>query len=490
MTKWALFVIGVCAAVAHSAPVRLVLSIGNDIGHLGDVPLKYAETDARRVKDLFVELGAVKEEDAQLLVGQSAAEVEAGLERLAARARALRSEQREVIAMVYVSAHAARGALHLGETELALDSLRGAVSAIPASLRLLVVDACSSGALVRQKGGRRAPAVVSLGANATQGMVVISSSGPAESAQEWESLTSSLFTHHWLTGLRGRADTGGDGRVTLAEAYAYAYAETVAAASQHPSYEIDIAGSGEFILTEPLRATSAIDFSGPLEGRFVVRGKDTATIFLEFEKNAGVPLRFALPQGRYLVRQTTPLGTRLADLSLPREGVVSLGEAHFSNEGASLFAGKGREVRAWTLAMEVAVTAPPAASVRPLVGPGLWLKWQANVLWVSFGASFGAGEVDPSSTLSFVALQGAVGAGLGLGPFRFSFGLVGRPSVFFSDRKQGAFEMGAQGSWEWRLVGSLFIGALVEGLAHVLPAGQHAGTPFGGRVGLLLGLSF
>ena len=490
MTTRAVLVTCLVACVAQSAPVRLVLSIGNDLGQLDDVPLRYAETDARRVKELFVELGAVRDDDAELLVGRSAADVEAALSRLATKVSALRAEQREVMVIVYVSSHAASGALHFGESELALSALRDAVTAIPASVRLLVVDACSSGAVVRAKGGRRAPPAVSLGSSVTRGTVVISSSGPAEAAQEWDSLTSSLFTHHWLAGLRGRADASRDGRVTLNEAYAYAYAETVAVASQHPSYEFELAGSGDLVLTEPRRASSAVDLAASLEGRFVVLGQDTSSVFLELQKSAGAPLRLALPPGRYLVRHTTAGATQLAEVSLLRESLTSLGDADFSTEPASAFARKGKAPRAWTFALELGLTSSPASTVTPMVGPGLWLRWQADVLWVSAGATFGAGALTGAAPESLVALQTAVGARVELGPLRFGFGLLARPMVLVSDKTRAALEMGAQGSLELKVFGPLFVGLSLEGLVRVLPVDPQLGTQLGWRGGMLLGSAF
>src|SRR5207248_10935165 len=57
-------------------------------------------------------------------------------------------------------------------------------------------------------------------------------------------------------GVLGGADRSGDGRVTLFEAYAYAYDRTVAdtaesaAGAQHPTFSYDLAGNGDLVLTD------------------------------------------------------------------------------------------------------------------------------------------------------------------------------------------------------------------------------------------------
>src|SRR6185295_1142875 len=72
----------------------------------------------------------------------------------------------------------------------------------------------------------------------------------------------SFFSHHLISGLRGAADSSGDGRVTLDEAYQYAFRHTVATTGntlygpQHPAYSFQLTGQGDVVLTE-LGARSA-----------------------------------------------------------------------------------------------------------------------------------------------------------------------------------------------------------------------------------------
>ena len=83
-----------------------------------------------------------------------------------------------------------------------------------------------------------------------------------EAAQESDKIGASFFTHYLISGLRGAADTAGNGLVTLNEAYSYAFQETLASTEktqygpQHPAYDINLSGSGDLVLTD-LRSSGA-----------------------------------------------------------------------------------------------------------------------------------------------------------------------------------------------------------------------------------------
>ena len=86
--------------------------------------------------------------------------------------------------------------------------------------------------------------------------MLLTSSSADEDAQESDALAGSYFSHHLVSGLRGSADRSADRRVTLSEAYEYAYARTVAetaetaAGAQHPTFSYDLKGNGNLVLSE------------------------------------------------------------------------------------------------------------------------------------------------------------------------------------------------------------------------------------------------
>src|SRR5437868_263675 len=117
----------------------------------------------------------------------------------------------------------------LGSDELPLEELRTRLFQVPATLTVVVLDACQSGAFSRVKGAQPA---ADFSFNSRQhldatGVAVLASSSGSELSQESEQLKSSYFTHHLLVGMRGPADANGDGQVSVDEAYRYAYHQTL-----------------------------------------------------------------------------------------------------------------------------------------------------------------------------------------------------------------------------------------------------------------------
>jgi hypothetical protein len=323
MSRWLVLATWLLApALALPAPAPVLLSVGSQLGDPDDPPLKYANADARQVQALFTELGGVPAENAHLLADADATTVRNELDKLA------RITSPSSVLIVYLSAHAKQGQLHLRGSHLAVSELRTLARRVPARLRILIVDACDSGVVARHKGGRPGPSrTVEISGTPIRGEVVIASSGPAEPAQEWETLGGSLFTHHLITGLRGDADANGDGMVSLAEIYPYAYRRTVAEArgiGQHPTFDLDLSGAGDLALTWPSTGRASLIFPEELEGRFLVTSQPRAEVVSEIGKVRGRAVRLAVPPGRYLVRQTGQSQVGLLPVELPYGGSATV----------------------------------------------------------------------------------------------------------------------------------------------------------------------
>jgi len=75
--------------------------------------------------------------------------------------------------------------------------------------------------------------------------------------------------------LRGAADSSGDGRVTLSEAYQYAYVHTVSATAateigpQHPEFDVQLSGEGELVLAELGHPAAAVNLPEGFERALV-----------------------------------------------------------------------------------------------------------------------------------------------------------------------------------------------------------------------------
>lgn len=237
------------------AEERHAIVIGNNRGEAGEVPLRYAEADAEKMAGVLLDVGGVAAEHLVLLQGADVADVRRALVTVNERIRSGRPE--ESVLIVYYSGHADEEALHLGDTALGLDELRGLVQGSAAAFRLLMLDACRSGGLTQVKGGRMIPPSTMFFRDdlVGQGMVYLSATAADEDAQESEEIRGSFFTHYLVTGLLGAADVDGDGAVDLNEAYRFAYDNTLRASSrslggtQHPTFRQDIKGKGDIVLT-------------------------------------------------------------------------------------------------------------------------------------------------------------------------------------------------------------------------------------------------
>jgi hypothetical protein len=97
-----------------------------------------------------------------------------------------------------------------------------------------------------------------------RGHAFLTSSAETEAAQESDRIRASYFTHYLISGFRGAADLSGDGKVTLNEAYQFAFNETLGrtvdtrGGAQHPSYDINLTGTGDVVMTDVRQTTATI----------------------------------------------------------------------------------------------------------------------------------------------------------------------------------------------------------------------------------------
>jgi hypothetical protein len=297
---------------------RFAVIVGNDRGLAEDAPLRYAEADASRVYDVLAQLGDFPPLNMVLLRGQDARHVRSALLAINERIRELSSNpDTQVVLFMYYSGHADARALHLAGSEFELAELRQHARGSAANFRLVLLDACRSGALTRVKGGHTAPPfalpVEAQDSLPEDGFAFLTASSANEDAQESDELQGSFFTHAIVSGLLGAADTDGDGAVVLDEVYRYAYEATLRATSrtlagtQHPTFHYDLRGRGGLVLTRP-RAFAAerasVVFPAGLGFLLMQHGADGAVMV---ELGPSERRRtLSLPPGRYFVRARAP----------------------------------------------------------------------------------------------------------------------------------------------------------------------------------------
>jgi hypothetical protein len=303
------FVIAMALATttAFAATRRVAVVVGNNTGADPKASLRYAELDADKLARVFVELGGVASEDLYLLQGKDQRAVEAALQRARAKIAGYRHRGDRVIVIFYFSGHSDGIALELGRDRFTFAALRSWLKDSGGDVRIAVVDSCKSGALLAIKGGTPGPPfhIRLTDELASAGEALLTSSAADENALESREIGGSFFTHHLVSGLRGAADASGDGRVTLTEAYQYAYHHTLAtsgatlAGPQHPTYDYQLSGEGELILTELAAPSASLDLPDDF-GRALVIDATRDQVIAEVGR--GDPRRVALEPGRYRVR--------------------------------------------------------------------------------------------------------------------------------------------------------------------------------------------
>jgi len=307
--------LALCVAVslapgrAHADPGlhSYALVIGSNRGGDGQGQLSFAERDAERMAELLGELGRTPRDHIELLAEPRASEVEAALgklrEKLVAHAKA--GERAQLL--FYYSGHARAHALSLGAEELPLATLRASLLALPSTLTVVVLDACQSGAFSGVKGASTAGdfSLSSVHDLHSSGVAVMASSTGTELSQESSELGSSYFTHHLLVSLRGAGDLDRNGRVSLDEAYSYAYQHTLSdtartqVGSQHATLETELTGRGDVPLSYPVDADAQLALPSGIEGRVMVQRARGGAVMAELVKARAGTLLLALPSGDY-----------------------------------------------------------------------------------------------------------------------------------------------------------------------------------------------
>ncbi|MBL8912170.1 MAG: caspase family protein [Archangium sp.] len=340
------FVTFLLASAAFADGRRLALVVGENRGLISEETLRFAERDASRMQSALVDVGGFSASDVIVLSGANATGVRNALSLLRGRIEEGPVER----LVIYVSSHAGDGVLHLAGTELPLKEIVEFLKQSPAQVGVFVLDACQSGSMTRTKGLRpiASAQVTRLEATGVEGRVLISASGADEYAQESDALGGSYFTHYFIAAMRGAADTSRDGKVTLDEAYAWAWARTIEATFstrggvQRPAYSVDLRGSGQLVLAEPSRSTSQLVLDVKKPGHWLVVSEQTSQVIADVEKGEGA-LNLAVPPGGYRVQLRAKDSVFEHVVEVPASGGAVVSDADLERASLTRVARKGGE---------------------------------------------------------------------------------------------------------------------------------------------------
>jgi hypothetical protein len=299
-------VVGLLSAQSDAPVRRFGVFVGANDGGSERITLRWAASDAYKLAEVMNDVGGMDSRDAIVLVDPDSQRLTEQMDSMRVRVRQAKTESRRVELMFYYSGHSDEVGLMLGETHYGYDSLREDIKSIGADVSIAILDSCASGAFTRLKGGARIQPFLVDDATDMSGHAFLTSSSEDEASQESDAIGSSFFTHYIISGLRGGADASRDGRVTLNEIYQYAYNETLArtertyAGPQHPSYDIQLNGTGDLVLTDITTPSASLRVDDEIQGRLFFR-TTAGDLLAEIQKHPGAPVTVALPPGEYRV---------------------------------------------------------------------------------------------------------------------------------------------------------------------------------------------
>lgn len=314
---------------------RYVLAVSANYGGEGRPTLRYAASDARSFVNVLKEMGGVQAGNIVEVKEPSVAAFQQKIDELDKKIAKNKSAGGRDEVLVYYSGHADENGLRLGKETFAWKALRAKIDFLHADVKIAVIDACGSGAITRAKGGVAVPAFMVDKSSDMKGYAFITSSTQDESSQESDRLKGSFFTHSLVSGLRGAGDISGDGKVTLSEAYQFAFNETLQkteatmGGAQHPSRDMNLAGTGDVVMTDLRSMNAGLDIGEDVEGRLFIRD-ERGELVAELYKKAGRPINLGLAAGKYSVRLERPAEYKEASVTLQDNYRAQLTQKQFS----------------------------------------------------------------------------------------------------------------------------------------------------------------
>lgn len=294
----------ICAA--DQVRRRFAMIVGANDGGPYRIKLRYAASDAHAMRKVFEEMGGIPAKNQVYLENPELPDFYRSYQQIQINATKSKEQGDYVELFFYYSGHSDDEGLLLFGKHVSYSELKQMIDAVPADVRVVILDSCQSGAMTRTKGGSRQAPFMSDSSVNLKGHAFLTSSAADEAAQESDRIGGSFFTHYMVSGLRGAADTSGDRRVSLNEAYQYAFnetlrrTETAQSGAQHPTYEIKLSGTGELVLTDLSDTSALLRFSQPLSGRVYVRD-EAGRLVAELDKPAERSVELGVAPGHYHV---------------------------------------------------------------------------------------------------------------------------------------------------------------------------------------------
>ena len=324
---------------------RFAVVVGANDGGRFRTPLRFAVSDAASFMKVLRNMGSVYSDDAYLLYQPNRENLIAVLNNVYSKISKVKRDYEKIEFVFYYSGHSDEDGLLLSSDKVSYLELKKTIEAIPADVRIAILDSCYSGSFTQMKGGQKRPPFMLDTAYNMKGNAFMTSSSRDEVSQESERIKGSFFTHYLVLGLRGAADVTQDKKITLNEAYQYAYRETLVrtektlGGAQHPNYHIQMTGTGDVVLTDISKGNAKLQFDENVEGRISIFTKDNV-LMAEFSKAYGQDVSLSLDPGEYLVSYSDSKGLNEAAVTLKDE-TLKLSQNDFARTERELTAMRG-----------------------------------------------------------------------------------------------------------------------------------------------------
>ncbi len=313
---------------------RFAFLVGANHGGEDRVTLRYAVDDARAFQEVLEEMGGILPGDAHFLAEPNRQAFFEKIAILAEDVTRAKKKFRRVEVVFYYSGHSDEENIFLGDDRVSYKEFKDLITSMGADVRIAILDSCASGALTLPKGVIKRPPFLMDTAYDMKGYAFITSSSATEAAQESNRLKRSFFTHNLISGMRGAADMNQDGRITLNEAYQFAFdgtltqTEKTMAGPQHPSYHIEMSGTGDVVITEIWKSAAVLVLKEDISGKVYIHNQDNVLV-VELKKSAGREISIGLEAGTYRIINIAPSAVWESKVNLEDGKSLDLGVEGF-----------------------------------------------------------------------------------------------------------------------------------------------------------------
>ena len=313
---------------------RFAFIVGANRGGAGRVTLNYAVEDARSIKKVLEDMGGVMAGDTRFLSEPNRETFFREMSALSGDIERSRSTFRRIEVIFYYSGHSDEENILLGGERLSYGEFKDAIMALKVDVRIAILDSCASGAMTLPKGVIKKSPFLMDTAYDMKGYAFMTSSSANEAAQESSRLKRSYFTHNLISGMRGAADMNQDGRITLNEAYQFAFdgtltqTEKTMAGPQHPSYHIQMSGTGDVVITEIWKSSAVLVLGKDIAGSIYIHNRDNV-LLVELKKTGGREISVGLDAGSYRIMNIDDADVWECRVVLESERSLAVGRDRF-----------------------------------------------------------------------------------------------------------------------------------------------------------------